>query len=225
VKVVAIVQARVDSTRLPGKMLMPLAGKPFIQNVMERALRAKRLYGVILTYPLKDHDAFKPVIDAMPKYTEGTPYGIYAYQGDENDLIDRYLCAATSWHADLIVRIPGDNPCIEPAYIDKAVETYLKYPLTFFSNTTARCEGADVDGIGAEVFSFSRLKWLDEATKGHPDLREHPHKLFNFALGDADVRLDVNTKADYDFMADIYSHFGNNMFHVAHVLEYLRVPR
>lgn len=200
--------------------MMPLAGKPLVQNVIERVMRAKRLDEVVLAVPDRDFGALN----------QGHWQVFSCSSLDDNDLVGRYLACAEHFHADVIVRICADNPCIEPEYIDQAVETYLEYPFVFFSNTTEYVKwsarsynGAWVDGIGAEVFSLSRLKWLDEATKGKPTLREHPHRIFDFPLHEADVRLDVNTKGDYDFLADIYNHFGNNKFHVSEVLEYLHV--
>ena len=82
-----------------------------------------------------------------------------------------------------------------------------------------------VDGVGAEVFSVNRLQWLDQITQGHPDWREHPHLYFrDHGLGwlpKADIRLDVNTQADFDFLRDIYDHFGHHRFTTEDVVTYL----
>ena len=110
-------------------------------------------------------------------------------------------------------------------------------PYSFYSNTTAQVGSVAVDGIGAEVFSLSRLKWLDRITEGCTLHREHPHKYFEecqfeygngirFWNGGAAVRLDVNTQEDYEFIAEIYNHFNHNRFTVEEVLGYLdsKVP-
>jgi spore coat polysaccharide biosynthesis protein SpsF (cytidylyltransferase family) len=151
------------------------------------------------------------------------PCRVHAPLVDENDLVARYLTVAERCHADIIVRVPCDNPCIEPEYIDFAVERWMKDLSPFITNTTAGCGGKWVDGIGAEVFSISRLRWLDNATKYHtdPSLREHPHKYFCAHLPEADIRLDVNTEEDYQFIKSIYNHFGHNRFHISEVLDYL----
>ena len=93
-----------------------------------------------------------------------------------------------------------------------------------------------VDGVGAEVFSMSRLKWLDEKTKDDAEEREHLHKWFYRYNDSCDedtdsvfitlpyrdaIRLDVNTEQDYQFIKRIYDHFGHNNFHVNDVLAYL----
>jgi spore coat polysaccharide biosynthesis protein SpsF (cytidylyltransferase family) len=227
-KVVAILQQRMGSKRLPGKALLPLAGKSMTENIIERVKRAKRLDHVVLAVPPQDENAFAWM-----------PCRVHAPLVDENDLVARYLTVAERCHADIIVRVPCDNPCIEPEYIDDAVERFLTYPYLFYSNTTALVETAIatrprvyVDGIGAEVFTISRLKWLDERTKGSSVWREHPHKFFHDNEVDvwkdmrpADLRLDVNTMEDYMFIKGIYDHFGHNNFHVNDVLAYLEAKK
>ena len=224
-RVVAILQARMNSTRLPGKVMLPLAGKPMVQNIVERVKRAKRLDDVVVAYPgSKDNEMS---IGRIARECSVWPFW---YEGDESDLIGRYLSAAVGFQADLIVRVPCDNPCVDPAYIDRAVEDYLDQPYVFFSNTTAliKHDGRPVwvDGLGAEVLSMSRLKWLDRITQGQPELREHPHKYFldryqdnslpdeavAFGKLEGDLRLDVNTIDDYKFIERIYNHFGHNHF-------------
>lgn len=234
-KVVAILQARMGSTRLPGKMLLPLARRPLVQHVIERVQRSKRVNKVVLAYPSKDHYAFYPVIKHVELVVTANPVDFYIYHGDENDLVGRYLGAAEALNADLIVRIPCDNPCVDPAIIDEAVEHYLRAPHIYLSTMYRHVrDHVYVDGVGAEVFSMSRLKWLDQATVGQANYREHPHLLFqdwHLIAGweqyqrDANhretIRLDVNTQADYDFINTIYDHFGHNRFTTAEVLAYL----
>jgi spore coat polysaccharide biosynthesis protein SpsF (cytidylyltransferase family) len=251
-RVVAIIQARLNSSRLPGKMLLPLLEKPLIQHVIERTRHATRLDLVVLAYPLRDNEAFRAMLTAF----RGTPGEVaissYADSRDENDLVGRYLSAAHAYDADIIVRIPGDNPCVDPAYIDKAVTEYAKRPYTFYSNTTALVSAPTkkptrfdsgkraywVDGVGAEVFSLSRLKWLDEQTQSRPTLREHPHQYFYELSGSywehehdggihieqtefSEIRLDVNEQKDYAFVNSIFDHFGHNRFTAAEIVAYL----
>lgn len=238
-RIVAILQARMGSTRLPGKSMLPLAGKPMVTNIVERVCRATRLDAVVLAYPLADHDAMMTALDQRADDERDRPIGIYASQDPEQDLVARYLSAATAHSADLIVRICCDNPCIEPEYIDEAIRQYRLFPSVYYSNTTdavsrgSFAEGTFhnifVDGIGCEVFSISRLKWLDDDTRAYPveGQREHIHRRFQdaahggFTLLPADIRLDVNTEADYLFIKDIYDHFGHNRFHITDVLDYL----
>lgn len=107
------------------------------------------------------------------------------------------------------------------------------------SNTTACIRmdgkpGVNVDGIGAEILSLNRLKWLDQKIANDAELREHPHKYFEIhreiwwphvpplmnyqSSPNIDIRLDVNTQADYDFIASIYNHFCHNHFTAQEIL-------
>lgn len=226
-KVVAIIQVRASSTRLQNKAFLPLAGKSMTQNLVERVKRASRLDDIVLAFPDTRSDADTTFADLAVRCGVGYYHGTGI---EENDLVGRHLRAAELYHADIVVRIPGDNPCLEPNYIDKAVDDYLAMPYTFYSNTTDQVGDVAVDGIGGEVFSLSRLKWLDRITADSALHREHPHLYFyessslcgiRIWQGGAAVRLDVNTREDYEFIADIYQHFGHNRFTVEEVLGYL----
>lgn len=213
-KTVAIIQARMGSTRLPGKVMLPLLGVPVIEQIYRRVSRSMGLARVVVAIPRKDYPAMR---DAYIPFQDW-----FLYDGDEADLVGRYLACATRMQADLMVRVPGDNPCVDPAYIDAAVAAYQRDPFVYYSNTTAYVGDVAVDGIGVEVCSYSRLQWLDQRTQGCPDWREHPHRYFMdsrlLALPKADVRLDVNTQAEYEFIADLYAHFQRNDFTAQEVL-------
>ena len=226
-KTVAILQARLHSTRLPNKMLLPLLDKPLVQHVVERTLRASTLHQVVVAYPLRDHAAFA--------FLAQTGCGLYAYPGDEADLVGRYVACAKIFKAEVIVRIPCDNPCVDPHYIDLAVTSYRDLPCLYESNTTdivGITGGVKVDGIGAEVTSYSRMQWLDDRLTAIRDLgphvarwREHPHQFWEeygaFRLFPAQIRLDVNTQEEYEKMVELYTHFGHNHFTSHEVVSWL----
>ena len=158
---------------------------------------------------------------------------LYKYSGPEEDLIGRYLAAALGYQADLIVRIPCDNPLVQPEYIDRAIQSYLDEPWIFYSNTTVRLNGQGYDGLGCEVLSLSLLQWLDHITKGNAILREHPHLYFkrlssrcghvHFNDDPSDITLDVNELPDYEFVKGIYDHCfpQNPHFGIMEILSYL----
>lgn len=226
-KIVAILQARLGSTRLKNKMMLPLGGKPLVQNVIERVPRATRIDAMVLAVPSADAATLAPIANGRA--------WLYAYPGDESDLVGRYLGAAQAYDADVVVRIPCDNPCVDPAYIDQAVQVYLESPHLYVSTMFPHVrDRIYLDGVGAEVLSMSRLKWLDQATTGHASYREHPHLLFQdhhlidgweqyqtYANVSETIRLDVNDQKDYEFVSDIFSHFGHNRFTTAEVVVYL----
>lgn len=229
-KIVAILQARLGSTRLKNKMLLPLAGAPLVQRVCERVSRSTKLDTVVLAIPSRDLDAFAPIAGA-------TGVWLYPYPGDDMDLVGRYYSAAQAFDADLIVRVPCDNPCVQAEYIDAAIMRYLAVPQVFVSTTVLCWQNHQyIDGLGAEVFSMSRLKWLDQATQGQPNYREHPHLLFQDqhlieaweqyqyeANHRETIRLDVNSQSDYEFIADIYDALypKNPHFTIEDILAYL----
>lgn len=221
--IVAVVHARMGSTRLPGKSLLPLAGAPLVQHVLERVSRTPCVSCVVLAVPEHDHNEFRPAADAVPGVI------LYRHLGDESDVLGRIVSAATICDADVVIRIPADNPCVDPAYLDFAVERYSRFPFCYYSNTTDLCDGRWVDGVGGEVCSISRLRWLDNITLDDRELREHPHRYFEkngmLSLPKADVRLDVNTPDEYDFIASIFTHFRHNRFTTAEVLAYLSQER
>lgn len=214
-RTVAILQARLGSTRLPNKVLLPLAGKSMLWNIVERVSRATKLHRVVVAVPTDDWGTMQALALPCPLY----------WHDDEHDLVGRYVAAAEAFNADLIVRIPCDNPCVDPACIDEAIAAYLNDPFVYYSNTTALIGDVAVDGVGAEVLSRSRLHWLDQRTRGNPVWREHPHKYVEecglLRLPHATVRLDVNTNADYEFIKTIYDHFGHNRFTSEEVLAFL----
>lgn len=215
-RIVAILQCRTNSTRLPGKAWLPLGGKPMVQNIVERVKRATRVHDVVLAVPgrLEEFNAFNH------GWCE-----VFSPPVEEHDLVGRYLRVAERIGAEIIVRVPCDNPCIDPAYIDEAVDMYLRVPTLYYSNATAWCDRAIVDGIGAEVVSRSRLRWLYQRTTGRDDWREHPHKFFEeqgvLVQKKADWRVDVNTQSDYNFVSGIYNHFTHNQFTAQEVVSYL----
>ena len=219
-KIIAILQARLGSTRLPNKVLLPLLDKPMVQHIIERVQRATLLDDVVLAVP-KEAESLK--LEAIANVTKCI-YARFDHIPAE-DVIGRYCGAARAYAAEIIVRIPCDNPCIDPAYIDQAIQDYLKDTYTYYSNTTAACGMTVVDGIGVEVCSASRLRWLDQRSQGHALWREHPHRFFEerglIRFPPADLRLDVNTQADYEYIRALYDHFGHNRFTTAEVVAYL----
>lgn len=200
--VVAIIQARLGSTRLPNKVLLPLAGRSMLENVQDRVGRAKLLSEVIVAWP----NGFI-----------------------ENDLLTRYLFHAKKTKADLVIRICADNPVVEPEAIDWLIENAAGMPdpcriLKLNSENFLN----DHDGFGGELYTLEMLEWMDRVIKD-PVYREHPHKFWqdmgawiyvgkDYPQG---FRLDVNTEAEYQKLKDIYDHFGHNRFTVKEVMDYL----
>lgn len=216
-RVICIIQARMGSTRLPQKILLPLAGKSMLQNVVERVQRAKLVDEVIVACPMRDLTQIKRVSSCS----------VFATTIDDNDLIGRYLSCAAKDGADYIIRICADSPCVEPEFIDDLVDAghcFAVWGLLMNSENPY----LDHDGFGGEFYSIEMLEWMDRVIK-EPEYREHPHK-FWIKVGAFDYcgksyprgfRLDVNTQEEYLKLKDIYDHFDRNDFTVEEVMEYL----
>ncbi|HYX27453.1 MAG TPA: glycosyltransferase family protein [Pyrinomonadaceae bacterium] len=207
--VVMILQARMGSTRLPGKSLLPLAGQPLVSRVIERVKRSKLVDQFVLATTGKPEDD--------PLSALASQAGIASFRGSENDLVDRYYQAAKKFSADLIVRVPADNPVPEAAEIDRIIKYHIESQNDFSSNYPDVFDNGYPDGIGAEVFGFAALHKVWE-TSNDPRNREHPHTNFYehpdlFRLGTIecpaefrrpDIILDVNTREQYEFLAELY---------------------
>jgi spore coat polysaccharide biosynthesis protein SpsF len=215
--VTAIVQARMGSTRLPGKSLMLLAGRPLVGRVLERIKSAKKVDKLVLAIP--DNSENDP-LESLAK-----SYGVSVFRGSENDLVDRYYNAAKYFSCKYVVRIPADNPVPQGSEIDRIIDHHLSLNRPGFSSNLAQVYGSQYpDGIGAEIFDF---ELLEEASEDFSDSskREHVHlNFFNYATQKAidekwcpistipcpsdfarpDIILDVNTQDQFEYMANLY---------------------
>jgi spore coat polysaccharide biosynthesis protein SpsF len=205
-KVVCTIEARLAATRLPGKVLLPVAGKPMLELMIERLQRARTLDEVVIA------TTDRPGDDAIEEL--GRRLGVGTFRGSEEDVLARVLGAARAYEADLIVETTGDCPLIDPAIVDKAVADYRIGGADFVSNilpyTTPR--GTDV-----RVFSTAALARVDELTDDPAD-REHVSLYFierpaEYRLRNvetalpayaADLRLTVDTPEDLELIRRIF---------------------
>lgn len=170
--IVAIVQARMGSSRLPGKVMKMIAGAPAIGYVLGRVGRAKLVDEVWLA--CADVAADDPLAAFAER--EGFP----VFRGSENDVLARFAAVARRTEARAIVRITGDCPMIDPAVIDLAVERWEAGGADFVSNTLQR---SFPDGLDVEVFSRAALEHA-HSESAHPFLREHVTPYIHGRLGD-----------------------------------------
>lgn len=219
--IVGVIQARMGSKRLPGKSILPLAGKPLLYRFIERVLKAKMIDKVILATTKKQED------DCLCDIAK--ELGIDVFRGSDNDLVGRIYNAAKQYNPYAVVRLCADNPLIEDKEIDRIIARFMISSKTsvkryLFSNTHNIQDNGYPDGLGAEVYLFGDLKWL-AAHEHNIEYREHPHKYFyednsiktlpcpdNFK-GYSHLKLDVNTQEEYEYIKTIYDKFGNNNFH------------
>ncbi len=223
-KTVAIIQARTGSSRLPGKVLLDLAGEPMLARVVHRVQRAGTVDQVVIattTEPADDVLAGQCVARGWP-----------LYRGSRDDVLDRYYRAAMEYGADLVVRITSDCPLIEPGIIDRVVRELLdrRPPADYACNVLPR--RTYPRGLDIEAFWFETLKviWREDhnpAWREHVTqyVHHHPERfVMHGVLNDRDLsamRWTVDTAEDFDLVRRIYTEFGHDRFSWHEVLALL----
>ncbi len=221
--ILAILQARVSSTRLAGKVLKPLQGKPMLQHQIERVLRSRRIDRlVVATSADRSDDGLEALCGAI---------SLPCHRGDLDDVLDRTYQAALPFNPQHIVRLTGDCPLLDPAVVDRVIEFYLEGNYDYATNSL---EETFPDGLDVEVFSFSALRraWAtarlpSEREHVTPFIRNHP-ELFRIGSlrNDRDLsvhRWTVDEPRDFDFVSLIYRELypGKHDFATADILAYL----
>jgi spore coat polysaccharide biosynthesis protein SpsF len=220
--IVAIIQAHMGSTRLPGKVLLDLNGCSMLGRVVRRAQRAQLLSEV--TVACSTEKADEAIVDECQKLR------IRVYRGSDSDVLARYHGAAVEYGADVIVRITSDCPLIEPEIIDKVVAEFQRSGADYASNTIARSYPR---GLDAEVFKRTALdRAWSEATEAYqhvhvtPYLYQHPESFKNVQVRHSEdlneLRWTVDTPEDFEFISHIYRQFhGKDDFSWREVIAYL----
>jgi spore coat polysaccharide biosynthesis protein SpsF len=206
VKTVAIVQARMSSSRLPGKIMRPEVGRPLLELLVERLKRARRVDEVVIATTTNDGD------DLVESLTQRL--GIGCFRGSEHDVLDRVLRAAHAAQADVIVEITGDCPLIDFEVIDDLVDVYQRNDYDYVANILTRTYPR---GLDTQVFATSVLEEVARLTNDPADhehvslyIYEHPErfKLHNVESGLPkefwDLRLTVDTAEDFELVRRIY---------------------
>lgn len=145
----AIIQARMGSTRLPGKTMKIIGGKPLIWQVVRRVNRAKKIDKVIVATTNNPED---DVIEELAKKEKWL-----FYRGSAENVLERYYQAAKKFNSKIIVRITSDCPLIEPKIIDKCIELFVKNKVAYLSNIVGGKTTFPL-GLAVEVFTFNALK-------------------------------------------------------------------
>lgn len=207
-KTVIIIQARMASTRLPGKVMMDLNGAPMLYQVMARARLASAVDLVTVATTTNATD------DTIAEYCK--VQRVQCFRGSENDVLDRYYQAARHFGAEVIVRLTADCPLLDPAVVDRVIETFRAGDYDYVSNTI---EVSYPDGLDTEVFSFTALgrawkeaKLISEREHVTPYLWKQPG-LFRLAnvKNETDfskLRWTVDEPQDLEFVRRVYRYFG-----------------
>ncbi len=221
-RVVAIIQARMGSTRLPGKVLADIHGQPMLWHVLQRAKAAKFLDDVIVATTTEPSD------DGIVAFCRGR--GVECFRGSEWDVLDRYYCAALHHDAQSVVRITSDCPLVDPEIIDKTTRAFLSELPDYASNSIVRTYPR---GLDTEVMTFRALELAWREAR-QPYQRSHvtpfiyeSHGLFKVlsVTGKEDYsayRWTVDTREDLEFVRTVYARMGSQFFLWNDVVSLLR---
>lgn len=205
-KIVALVQARMGSTRLPNKVMKPVGGIPMIELLLSRLARAKEIDQIVVATSVDPRN--QPLVEHVRKL------GYACEQGSENDVLDRFVQAAKSNLADVVVRITGDCPLVDPELVDEVIRGFKASGVDYFSNTNPPTYP---DGLDIEVFTF---KAMERANRESDKPFDHEHVTpylreagrFKTAAMQHDkdlsaLRWTVDEPADFAVIERVFQHF------------------
>jgi len=208
-RVVAIVQARMESTRFPGKVMAEIQGRPMIRHVVDRLGQAVSVDLVVVA------TSDRPADDVLADYC--AEHAVECFRGSAEDVLDRFYRAAMRYDAGAVARVTGDCPLVDPRVVDRVVGTFRQKDYQYVTNTL-RCTYPD--GLDVEAFSFDALAqaWREARL---PAEREHVtpylrtsgrfriHNVENGVdLSARDLRWTVDHPADLEFVRAIYARLG-----------------
>jgi spore coat polysaccharide biosynthesis protein SpsF len=205
-KTAAIIEARMTSTRLPGKVLLPVLGRPLLDHLIERLRRAGTLDQIIVATTTNATD---DPVEALTR-----DLGCGCFRGSEGDVLDRVLSAAHRFGVDLIAEITGDCPLMDPAIVDTLVGTFRLNRYDYVSNVIERTypRGMDAQVFPTEVLDAVARLTDDPVDHEHVSLYiyNHPERFSLHNVGSGlpsryhDLRLTVDTKEDFQLIRTIF---------------------
>lgn len=225
-KSLCIVQARMGSTRLPGKVLKEVVGKSLIAHSLQRLKQCKNIDHIILATSTLPHD--QPLLEAAKKE------GVEGFAGSENDVLGRYYEAARKHKPQIVIRCTGDCPMFDPAITDLVISRHYEKGTDYTSNSVTRSYPR---GMDTEVMNYSVLEQIARDAKAdyerehvtpyiyrHPELFTIQQVVAEDDLYDPDLRLCVDTPEDFELIRRIFEALypKNPFFSVREVLELVR---
>ncbi len=198
------------STRLPGKVLKHLAGRPVLEHVVERVGRAHSVNEVIVVTTMNPQD--------LPIVAWCASHGIRVSCGSEDDVLDRFYQAARHVKPDALMRFTADCPLMDPTVVDSLVSLYRDSGADYANNVEHETYP---DGLDGEIFSLAALEraWKDatlQSEREHvtPYIRHHP-ELFKIRVLDHEpslggMRWTLDQQEDFDFLSAVYAELGTD---------------
>jgi spore coat polysaccharide biosynthesis protein SpsF len=226
---VAIIQARMGSTRLPGKAMLSLDCIPAIQHVIRRTMNTMFIDKTVVATTTKDRDR----IIAKHASIEGAE----VFQGDEDDVLGRVRNAAEQYDSELVIRVTADNPLVCPKIIDTAIQKITECNAVYVSN---KVDNTFPSGFDVEVFTFSSLVQVERRAED-PHYREHVTPYYRdfdeFSVANltatevftephmqdrTDLRLTLDNPDDYELLKTVYDNINyDSTVDVGDAIEYI----
>ncbi len=217
--ITAIIQAHMNSERLPKKIMLDLEGKPVLFRMLERVAHAKKLNQIVVA--TSDLSCDDIVADKC------TEWGFQVCRGSDSDVLSRYWKAAQEFPSDVYMRLTSDSPLIDPDYLDMCVDYFMSHDFRYVAG-----DGKNPIGIGCEIFTAELMR---EAACNSTEPFEHEHvtpymywKQSSIgrvpSLRDATgVRITLDTKEDYEVIKAVYHalYQPGNRFTMDEILDYL----
>lgn len=205
-RIVSTVEARMGSTRLPGKTMAPILGRPMLELLTERLRRAKRIHQIVVS---TTDQAADDVIEELAHRL-----GVGCFRGSCDDVLDRVLRAAHTYQADLIVEMTADCPLLDSTVVDEVIDLFMSGTYDYVSNVLERTYPR---GLDTQVFPTRLLAEVAELTQDPVDrenvalyVYERPdqYRLSNLVappeIRRPDLRLTVDTQEDLTLVREIY---------------------
>jgi spore coat polysaccharide biosynthesis protein SpsF len=217
-RTVAVIQARMGSRRLPGKVMMPIGGQPLLRYLVRRILRAKTLDEVVVATTRDMRD------DVIVEECE--TQGVPCFRGSAADVLSRYVAAAEIWNAGIVVRVTADNPFTDPESIDRVVESILVDGAEYAIETKLPL-GSTGEALTADALSLIDAVALAPRWREHVTLyaKENPGALRCAflepppGLARPDLRFTVDTPNDYLQAKKLADSLPNTTFGLKKLIE------
>ena len=218
-KIIAIIQARIGSSRLPGKSMKLILGRPMLWYQLRQIAKSKKITQVVVATTNQKKDR---VISNYCKKKK-----IECFKGDEKNVLQRYFFASLKYKADIIVRLTSDCPLIDPKIIDKSISIFQRNDYDYVSNTCPPEGATYTDGMDVEVFDFfslstAYLKCKNDSENEHVThffwKKNNGFKTFRFNLKSnyRNYRLTVDYIEDFILIKKIIYYFKKNKINISY---------
>lgn len=219
-RIIAIIQARMNSTRLPNKVLKEIQGKPMLWHLINRIKDSEFIDDIVISTTDKEDD------DAIEEFANKYSFFVYRCKGDDNDLINRFYFPSNLFNADIIVRIWGDCPLIYHLIIDQLLEKFIRGKYGFANNYV------EATGFNFEIYTFKAIETIMNSDdlfyrrfpREYVYAHEDSFKIFNGKKDLNNICLTVDYPEDFELVTEIFNEQRkqNKTFDIVDTVNYMQ---